>query len=59
VRRFYEEVWARGNAEFAQEVFAEDYRRHDLRPTAAAPGPQGQEQIAARPDRKAPVLAPG
>jgi hypothetical protein len=24
VRRFYEEVWARGNVEFAQEVFAED-----------------------------------
>jgi predicted SnoaL-like aldol condensation-catalyzing enzyme len=47
VRRFYEEVWARGNVEFAQEVFAEDYLRHDLRPTAAAPGPQGQQQIAA------------
>jgi len=47
VRRFYEEGWARGNVEFAQEVFAEDYLRHDLRPTAAAPGPQGQQQIAA------------
>jgi predicted ester cyclase len=47
VRRFYEEVWARGNVEFAQEVFAEDYLRHDLRPTAAAPGPHGQQQIAA------------
>jgi predicted SnoaL-like aldol condensation-catalyzing enzyme len=47
VRRFYEEVWARGNVEFAQEVFAEDYLRHDLRPTAAASGPQGQQQIAA------------
>jgi steroid delta-isomerase-like uncharacterized protein len=47
VRRFYEEVWDRGNVEFAQEVFAEDYLRHDLRPTAAAPGPQGQRQIAA------------
>jgi predicted SnoaL-like aldol condensation-catalyzing enzyme len=47
VRRFYEEVWAHGHVEFAQEVFAEDYLRHDLRPTAAAPGPQGQQQIAA------------
>jgi steroid delta-isomerase-like uncharacterized protein len=47
VRRFYEEVWDRGNVEFAQEVFADDYLRHDLRPTAAAPGPQGQRQIAA------------
>jgi steroid delta-isomerase-like uncharacterized protein len=47
VRRFYEEVWDRGNVEFAHEVFADDYLRHDLRPTAAAPGPQGQRQIAA------------
>jgi steroid delta-isomerase-like uncharacterized protein len=47
VRRFYEEVWDRGNVEFAQEVFTDDYLRHDLRPTAAAPGPQGQLQIAA------------
>jgi steroid delta-isomerase-like uncharacterized protein len=47
VRRFYEEVWDRGNVEFAQEVFAGDYLRHDLRPTAAAPGGQGQRQIAA------------
>jgi steroid delta-isomerase-like uncharacterized protein len=47
VRRFYEEVWDRGNVEFAQEVFAEDYLRHDLRPSAAAPGPHGHRQIAA------------
>ena len=31
VQRFYEEVWDRGNVEFALEVFAEDYLRHDLR----------------------------
>ena len=24
IRRFYEEIWARGNVEFAQEVLAED-----------------------------------
>jgi len=46
-RWFYEEVWDRGDGEVAQEVFADDYIRHDLRPTAAAPGPQGQRQIAA------------
>lgn len=47
VRRFYDEVWAGGNVQFAEEVFADDYVRHDLRPTAAAPGPGGQAQIAA------------
>jgi steroid delta-isomerase-like uncharacterized protein len=46
IRRFYEEVWDRGNTEFAHEVFAEDYVRHDLRPTAALPGPEGQKRIA-------------
>lgn len=46
VKRFYEEVWARGNVEFAEQVFAEDYVRHDLRPTQAALGPLGQAQIA-------------
>ena len=46
VRRFYEEVWDRGNTEFAYEVFAEDYVRHDSRSTAAAPGPAGQKAIA-------------
>jgi predicted SnoaL-like aldol condensation-catalyzing enzyme len=37
VRRFYEEVWSQGNVEFAHEVFADDYVRHDLRPTEALP----------------------
>jgi len=46
VRRFYEEVWERGNVVFAHEVFAEDYARHDLRPTRAAVGPAGQAVIA-------------
>ena len=46
VRRFYEEVWAKGNVAFAHEVFAADYVRHDLRPTQAAPGPAGQAAIA-------------
>jgi steroid delta-isomerase-like uncharacterized protein len=46
VRRFYEEVWDKGNTEFAYEVFADDYVRHDLRPTQALPGPEGQKRVA-------------
>jgi steroid delta-isomerase-like uncharacterized protein len=46
VERFYEEVWARGNVGFAEEVFADDYVRNDLRPTQAAPGGGGQARIA-------------
>jgi steroid delta-isomerase-like uncharacterized protein len=46
VRRFYEEVWGKGNTDFAYEVFADDYVRHDLRPTQALPGPEGQKRIA-------------
>ena len=38
VRRFYEEVWNRGNVDVAKEVFADDYVRHDVRPTEAQPG---------------------
>ena len=47
VRRFYEEVWDKGNLEVCDEIFAEDYVRHDLRPSEPAPGPEGQKQIAA------------
>jgi predicted SnoaL-like aldol condensation-catalyzing enzyme len=47
VRRFYEEVWNRGNVEFAHEVVADDYVRHDLRPTEALPGGAGMAKIAA------------
>lgn len=56
VRRFYEEVWARGNVEFAKEVFADDYVRHDLRPGRAAPGAAGQAMIAERFRRAFPDL---
>ena len=46
VRRFYEEVWAKGNLDVADELFADDYVRHDFR--AGNPsGPEGQKQIAA------------
>jgi steroid delta-isomerase-like uncharacterized protein len=47
INRFYEEVWNKGNVEFAWQVFAEDYVRHDLRPTQALPGPEGQAKVAA------------
>jgi steroid delta-isomerase-like uncharacterized protein len=47
VRRFYEEVWDRGNVEFTYEVFADDYVRHDLRSTQARPGAAGMVKIAA------------
>ena len=46
VRRFYEEVWDRGNVDVADEVFADDYVRHDSRPSQAGPGPAGQKRIA-------------
>ena len=46
VRRFYEEVWNRGNLGVADEVFAAGYVRQDLRPTAVPPGPEGQKLIA-------------
>ena len=47
IRRFYEEVWGRGNLEAADDIFAADYVRHDLRPGNPLPGPAGQKQIAA------------
>src|SRR6266487_1421972 len=47
VRRFYEEVWINGNLEVAEEVFAPNYRRHDLRPGNPTSSPEGQKRIAA------------
>ena len=46
VRRFYEEVWARGNLDVADEVFADEYVRHDFRGGEPEPGPEGQKRIA-------------
>jgi steroid delta-isomerase-like uncharacterized protein len=46
VRRFYDEVWAKGNLDVADELFADDYVRHDLRAAEAEPGPEGQKRIA-------------
>jgi steroid delta-isomerase-like uncharacterized protein len=47
IQRFYEEVWGRGHLDVADEVFAADYVRHDLRPSNPLPGAEGQKQIAA------------
>jgi predicted ester cyclase len=46
IRQFYEEVWGQGNSDFAFKVFADDYVRHDFRPTSAVRGPGGQKKIA-------------
>ncbi len=46
VLQFYEEVWGEGNLEFAKEVFADNYLRHDLRPGNPVEGAAGQMQIA-------------
>ena len=46
IRRFYEEVWQRGNLGVADEVFADGYERHDFRAGEPTPGPEGQKQIA-------------
>ena len=47
IQRFYYEVWDSGNVAFAHEVFHDDYVRHDLRSTQAAPGAAGMAAIAA------------
>ena len=46
IRRFYEEVWQRGNLDVADEVFADRYERHDFRAGEPTPGPEGQKQVA-------------
>jgi steroid delta-isomerase-like uncharacterized protein len=46
VRRFYEELWNRGNFDAADELISPDYIRHDLRPGEAPPGPAGQKAVA-------------
>lgn len=46
IRRFYDEVWNKGNVDFAYEVFADNYVRHDLRPGNPTGGPAGQAEVA-------------
>jgi steroid delta-isomerase-like uncharacterized protein len=47
IRRFYDEVWAKGNLDVADEVFADEYVRHDFREGTPESGAAGQKQIAA------------
>jgi steroid delta-isomerase-like uncharacterized protein len=46
IRRFYDEVWNKGNVDFVFEVFADEYVRHDLRPGTPTAGAAGQKQVA-------------
>ncbi len=46
IRRFYDEVWNKGNLDVTYEVFDDSYVRHDLRPGNPSPGPEGQKKIA-------------
>src|SRR5689334_4663137 len=46
ILQFYEEVWGEGNLAFANEVFDENYVRHDLRAGNPVAGAAGQMQIA-------------
>jgi steroid delta-isomerase-like uncharacterized protein len=46
VRRFYEEVWGRGNLDVANELFADEYERHDFRSGDPTRGAEGQKEIA-------------
>jgi hypothetical protein len=59
VERFYQEVWARGNVDFAAKVFADDYIRHDLRSSQATPGPAGQERSRRRFGPRSPTYGGG
>ncbi len=46
ISQFYNEVWGKGNLSFADQVFHQEYIRHDLRPGNPLPGPEGQKKIA-------------
>jgi hypothetical protein len=59
VRRFYEEVWNKGNVEFAFEIFAEDYARHDLRPTDASRVPKDNARSQPTSGRPFPTWSGG
>ena len=45
VRRFYEEAWDQGRLDIIDELFADDYVRHDLRPADLLPGPAGMRKL--------------
>jgi hypothetical protein len=58
VCRFYEGAWANGDLDVIDELFADDYVRHDLRPTRPVPGPEGMKQITPTFGRRFPTSAP-
>src|SRR3954454_21210315 len=45
IHRLYAEGWSKGDLAVFDEVFHEDYLRHDARP-GDAPGPAGQKRVA-------------
>jgi steroid delta-isomerase-like uncharacterized protein len=47
IRRFYEEAWDQGHLAVIDEVFRDDYPRHDLRSSQPEPGSEGQKRITA------------
>jgi len=47
IRRFYDEVWGSGKLDVADDVFADEYVRHDLRAGDPGGGPEGQKRVAA------------
>ena len=56
IHRLYAEGWGKGNFDVFDEVFHEDYLRHDARP-GDAPGPGGQQRVAAAFREALPDLA--
>lgn len=45
IRRFYDELWNRGEPALADELFAMDYIRHDLRPGIAPRGQRARSSL--------------
>jgi len=48
-RRYYDEVWNKGNLDVADEIFAIEYVRHDPRyPKSPTASPEWQKETAKR-----------
>jgi predicted ester cyclase len=56
IHRLYAEGWGKGNLDVFDEVFHDDYLRHDARP-GDAPGPEGQKRVASSFREAIPDLA--
>jgi hypothetical protein len=44
VKKYYDEVWNKGNISVTDEIFSENYIRHHPRSGNPPPRPQGQEK---------------